>query len=151
MDWLVDWMTWRLSFDWLIDCLIDWLCKHDTRDVTFFLLLINSINVTSNGIFSLYFSQCKFCGKSFASHAAHDSHVRRSHLTTTASAASRRATPTTTTTTAATTPNSYNAEDEDEDDPEVEMLLGDHRHRPEEENDLNDDDDEETDKTLVDV
>ncbi|VCX19969.1 unnamed protein product, partial [Gulo gulo] len=23
--------------------------------------------------------KCKFCGKSFASHAAHDSHVRRSH------------------------------------------------------------------------
>ena len=23
--------------------------------------------------------QCKFCGKAFASHAAHDSHVRRTH------------------------------------------------------------------------
>lgn len=30
----------------------------------------------------LYFplSQCKFCGKAFASHAAHDSHVRRTHV-----------------------------------------------------------------------
>jgi len=23
--------------------------------------------------------QCKYCGKAFASHAAHDSHVRRTH------------------------------------------------------------------------
>ena len=26
------------------------------------------------------FTQCKFCGKAFASHAAHDSHVRRTHV-----------------------------------------------------------------------
>ena len=31
-------------------------------------------------MFYLYSFQCKHCGKAFASHAAHDSHVRRTHV-----------------------------------------------------------------------
>ena len=43
--------------------------KHD-GEMQMYYLSINEL--------SLYF-QCKFCGKAFASHAAHDSHVRRTH------------------------------------------------------------------------
>ena len=36
------------------------------------------LHCTLSYIYWLMF-QCKYCGKAFASHAAHDSHVRRTH------------------------------------------------------------------------
>lgn len=38
--------------------------------------------------------QCKYCGKAFASHAAHDSHVRRTHKIMTKGSVSSTATAT---------------------------------------------------------
>lgn len=79
------------SFDWkhhwlnIVLCRpIVWSKKQEHWNAMQLFLLRSTLIVNGdidcyNDLFIIILFQCKFCGKAFASHAAHDSHARRTH------------------------------------------------------------------------